>query len=96
MGIKNNRNGSYLITPNGMYMSIDNVMSRLYSKNVLHHGGICGVYRVMIHNGNISLVDENHLEWDVKNHKRNLKEAEYISEWLSTDHAMFEAYTKSF
>lgn len=78
-----------------MYMSIDNVMNRLCSKNILRGGGICGAYRIMVHNNDVSLIDGNYLEWD-KAHKKEIKEAEYLSGWLPTDHAMFEAYTKSF
>lgn len=96
MDIKNNRNGYYGLTPNGIHFSISSVMNSLYEKGVLHRGGISCHYRVMVNNNNnVKLIDQDFSEYD-KSHEREIKEAKYISEWLPTDHAMFEAYTKSF
>lgn len=95
MDIKNNRNGYYGLTPNGIHFAIKHVMDSLYEKGVLHRGGISCNYRVMVNNNNVKLIDPDFSEYD-KSHEKEIKEAEYISEWLPTDRAVFEAYTKSF
>lgn len=85
--MKNNRGGWYGVSRNGIHFCVSDVMTSLYKRGVIRKGGIASTYRIQTTEENgVKLVDmDDHCSKDAK-----------LSNWMPTDYAVFEAYTKSF
>ena len=84
--MKNNRHGLYSVSKNGIHYPALSVFLKLHERGVLTGGGVACRYRLATTgSGDIYLCDE-----DMK------QPAQLLSDWMHVDHALFEAYTKSF
>ena len=85
--MKNNRHGLYSISKNGIHYPALSVFLKLHERGVLKTGGVACRYRIATTEENkVYLCDE-----DMKPGRHD-----NLSDWMHVDHALFEAYTKSF
>ena len=86
--MKNNRYGIYSVSKNGIHYPALSVFLKLHERGVLKTGGVACRYKLATTEENkvYLLCDE-----DMKPGRHD-----NLSDWMSVDHALFEAYTKSF
>lgn len=85
--MKNNRYGWYNISKNGIYYPALPVFTALHERGVMKTGGVACRYRLATTEENkVYLCDE-----DMKPGHGHI-----LSDWMNVEHALFEAYTKSF
>lgn len=85
--MKNNRYGLYSVSKNGIHYPALPVFTALHERGVMKTGGIACRYRLATTEENkVYLCDE-----DMKPGRGHI-----LSDWMNVEHALFEAYTKSF